>query len=89
VIVIPAIDLKEGRCVRLLQGDFDRSTVYSDHPARIALEWQKKGAERIHIIDLDGSRDGAPRNRDAIGEIASAVDVPPAGGGRNTGYEDR
>jgi phosphoribosylformimino-5-aminoimidazole carboxamide ribotide isomerase len=81
VIVIPAIDLKEGRCVRLLQGDFERTTVYSDRPARIALEWQKKGAERIHIIDLEGSRDGVPRNRDVIGEIASAVDVPLQVGG--------
>ena len=81
MIVIPAIDVKEGRCVRLLQGDFDRSTVYSDHPAQIALEWQKKGAERIHIIDLEGSRDGAPRNRDVIGEIARAVDVPLQVGG--------
>lgn len=81
MIVIPAIDLKEGRCVRLLQGDFARSTVYSDHPADVALQWQERGAERIHVIDLDGSRDGLPRNRDAIGEIVRAVDIPLQVGG--------
>ncbi len=67
--------------MRLLQGDFDLSTVYSDHPAAIALQWQEKGAERIHVVDLDGSRDGLPRNRDVIGEIVRAVDVPLQVGG--------
>jgi len=81
VIVIPAIDLKEGKCVRLLQGDFNLSTVYSDHPADIALQWQEKGAERIHVVDLEGSRDGLPRNREAIGEIARVVNVPLQVGG--------
>jgi len=81
VIVIPAIDLKGGKCVRLLQGDFDLPTVYSDHPADVALQWQEKGAERIHVVDLEGSRDGLPRNRDVIGEIARAVNVPLQVGG--------
>jgi phosphoribosylformimino-5-aminoimidazole carboxamide ribotide isomerase len=81
MIIIPAIDLKGGQCVRLLQGDFDRSTVYSDHPADIALQWQEKGAQRIHVVDLEGSRDGLPRNRDVIEEIVSAVDVPLQVGG--------
>lgn len=81
MIIIPAIDLKGGQCVRLLQGDFDQSTIYSNHPADIALKWQKKGAERIHIIDLDGSRDGAPRNSNVIEEIVRAVDVPLQVGG--------
>lgn len=81
MIVIPAIDLKGGRCVRLLQGDFGRSTVYSDYPADVALQWQKKGAKRIHVIDLDGSRDGLPRNRGVIEEIVHAVDVPLQVGG--------
>ena len=81
MIVIPAIDLKGGRCVRLLQGDFDLPTVYSDHPADIALQWQEKGARRIHVIDLEGSRDGLPRNGDVIGEIVRAVDVPLQVGG--------
>lgn len=86
MIVIPAIDLKGGKCVRLLQGDFDLPTVYSDHPADIALQWQDKGAERIHVVDLDGSRDGLPRNRDVIEEIVRAVDVPLQVGG---GIRDR
>ena len=81
MIVIPAIDLKGGKCVRLLQGDFDLPTVYSDHPADVALQWQEKGAERIHVVDLEGSRDGLPRNRDVIGEIARAVNVPLQVGG--------
>jgi len=81
LIVIPAIDLKEGKCVRLFQGDFDRSTVYSDHPAEIAAQWQEKGAKRIHVVDLDGSREGLPRNRDVIEEIVRAVDVPLQVGG--------
>jgi len=81
VIVIPAIDLKGGKCVRLLRGDFNLPTVYSDHPADIALQWQEKGAQRIHVVDLDGSRDGLPRNRGVIEEIVRAVDVPLQVGG--------
>ena len=81
MIVIPAIDLKGGKCVRLLQGDFDLPTVYSDHPADIALQWQAKGAQRIHVVDLDGSRDGLPRNRGVIEEIVRTVDVPLQVGG--------
>ncbi|MBN2539635.1 MAG: 1-(5-phosphoribosyl)-5-[(5-phosphoribosylamino)methylideneamino]imidazole-4-carboxamide isomerase [Deltaproteobacteria bacterium] len=81
MLVIPAIDLKDGKCVRLLQGDFNLSTVYSDHPPDIAARWQGKGAKRIHVIDLDGSRDGLPRNRDAIEKIVRAVDVPLQVGG--------
>ncbi|HOO89646.1 MAG TPA: 1-(5-phosphoribosyl)-5-[(5-phosphoribosylamino)methylideneamino]imidazole-4-carboxamide isomerase [Syntrophales bacterium] len=81
MLVIPAIDLKDGKCVRLLQGDFNLSTVYSAHPSDIAVRWQEKGAQRIHVIDLDGSRDGLPRNRDAVKEIAGAVDVPLQVGG--------
>ncbi len=81
MLVIPAIDLKDGKCVRLLQGDFNLSTVYSDHPPDIAARWQEKGAKRIHVIDLDGSRDGLPRNRNAIEKIVRAVDVPLQVGG--------
>lgn len=81
MLIIPAIDLKNGKCVRLLQGDFDLSTVYSDHPADIAARWQEKGAKRIHVVDLDGSRDGLPRNMDVIREIVRVVDVPLQVGG--------
>ena len=81
MLIIPAIDLKDGKCVRLLQGDFNLSTVYSDHPANIAAKWQEKGAKRIHVVDLDGSRDGLPRNMDVIREIVRVVDVPLQVGG--------
>ena len=67
--------------MRLLQGDFDLSTVYSDHPADIAAKWQEKGAKRIHVVDLDGSRDGFPRNMNLIREIVRVVDVPLQVGG--------
>ncbi len=81
MIVIPAIDLKGGKCVRLVQGDFGMSTIYSENPAEIALKWQEKGAKRIHVIDLDGSRDGMPRNMSIIEEILEAVTVPLEVGG--------
>jgi len=81
LLIIPAVDLKDGKCVRLLQGDFDISTVYSDHPADVASKWQEKGATRIHVVDLDGSRDGFPGNMEVIRELAGAVDVELQVGG--------
>ncbi len=81
MIIIPAIDLKEGKCVRLVQGNFGRSTVYSDNPVDIARKWQKKGASRIHVVDLDGSRAGLPQNMDIVRSIAAAVSVPVQVGG--------
>ena len=81
MIIIPAIDLKGGKCVRLLQGDFSRATVYSDNPAEVARIWQDKGAERIHIVDLDGSLAGFPRNKEVIREIILETDVPVQVGG--------
>lgn len=75
MLIIPAIDLKDGQCVRLMQGDFSRSTVYSADPVEIALRWQDAGARRIHVVDLDGSRSGAPRNREAIQRVAESTDV--------------
>jgi len=81
LIIIPAIDIRGGRCVRLLQGDFQRETVYSGDPVEVARRWAEKGAERIHIVDLDGSREGRPVNADVIGRILSAVDVPVELGG--------
>ena len=87
MIIIPAIDLKEGKCVRLQQGDFGRVTVYSERPAEIAEKWQAAGAERIHVVDLDGSLAGSPRNLAAISDIIKATSVPiQIGGGiRNMG----
>ena len=81
MIIIPAIDIRGGRCVRLLQGDFQRETVYSGDPVEVARRWAGKGAERIHIVDLDGSREGRPVNADLIRRILSAVDVPIELGG--------
>ena len=81
MVIIPAIDLKNGQCVRLVQGDFKRVTVYSENPVEIARLWQEQGAERIHIVDLDGSLAGAPRNRDVIRNIVNAVGAPVQVGG--------
>ena len=83
--VIPAIDLKDGACVRLYQGDFEQTTVFSTDPAETALRWQRAGAPRIHVVDLDGSRWGVPTNLASIEAIAGAVSVPlQVGGGVRT-----
>ena len=74
--VIPAIDLRGGKCVRLYQGDYAQETIYSDDPLDTALRWADMGATRLHIIDLDGARDGSPANLEAVKRIASVVDVP-------------
>ena len=81
MIVIPAIDLKEGRCVRLEQGIMERDTVYSENPAAQALKWEAQGAELLHIVDLDGAFAGEPRNRSAIEAIVKALKIPTQLGG--------
>lgn len=81
MIVIPAIDLKGGKCVRLEQGLMDRDTVYADDPAAQALLWQQKGAELLHIVDLDGAFAGEPKNRRSIEAILSAIQIPAQLGG--------
>jgi phosphoribosylformimino-5-aminoimidazole carboxamide ribotide isomerase len=83
--IIPAIDLQGGKCVRLVQGDFDRSTVYGDDPAGMARRWESAGATRIHVVDLDGAKEGGPRQLSVVGEIVKAVSVPvQLGGGMRT-----
>lgn len=83
--VIPAIDLRGGRCVRLFQGDYGQETVFSDDPAEIARRWEAAGAPRIHVVDLDGARTGHQANREAIANINSAVSIPlQVGGGVRT-----
>lgn len=77
----PAIDLRGGNCVRLEQGDYDRETVFANDPAEMAKHWVEEGAERLHLVDLDGARDGKLTNRDAISGIVAAVDVPCQLGG--------
>lgn len=81
MIVIPAIDLKEGKCVRLEQGLMDRDTVFNDHPGAQARIWQDQGAELLHIVDLDGAFAGEPKNRAAIEEIVRALAIPTQLGG--------
>ena len=75
------MDLKEGKCVRLYQGDYEQETVFSDDPVEVALEWQSLGAPRLHIVDLDGAATGELYNLDIIKEIASAVLIPVQVGG--------
>ncbi len=80
--VLPAIDIRGGRCVRLLRGDFEHETVYEDDPVARAIEFEQAGAPWIHVVDLDAARSGRPENRDTVAAIAAAVDVPiQAGGG--------
>lgn len=79
--IIPAIDLRGGRCVRLQQGDYDRETVFGDDPAAMAAHWQGEGAARIHLVDLDGAKLGRPVNVDSVREILARVDVPCQLGG--------
>lgn len=81
MIVIPAIDLRGGRCVRLVQGDYDRETVFDEDPVAVAQRWQAAGAEWLHVVDLDGAREGVPRQRDTIGAIVQALDIPVQVGG--------
>lgn len=81
MLVIPAIDLKQGSCVRLEQGLMHKDTVYSTDPVAQALKWQQAGAELLHIVDLDGAFDGVPRNREAIAAIVAALDIPTQLGG--------
>jgi len=81
VIVIPAIDLKDGKCVRLEQGLMERDTVFNDNPGAQARAWQDQGAELLHIVDLDGAFAGEPKNREAIESIVRAVSIPTQLGG--------
>lgn len=85
--VIPAIDLRGGRCVRLLQGDYARETLYSDDPVAVALRWEQHGAVRLHVVDLDGARGGAPVNAALMAAICRSVAIPVevSGGLRSIG----
>ncbi|MGF1459727.1 MAG: 1-(5-phosphoribosyl)-5-[(5-phosphoribosylamino)methylideneamino]imidazole-4-carboxamide isomerase [Leptolyngbyaceae cyanobacterium] len=79
--VIPAIDLLEGRCVRLYQGDYNQSQVFNENPVDVARRWADEGATRLHLVDLDGAKAGKPENVQAIEAIAAAVDIPIEVGG--------
>ena len=77
----PAIDLRGGRCVRLRQGDFTQETVYGEDPVEMARHWVAEGAQYLHLVDLDGARDGRPANFEAISAIVEALDIPCELGG--------
>ncbi len=81
MILFPAIDLKEGQCVRLAQGDMDRATVFNDDPAEQARAFQSQGFEYLHVVDLDGAFAGAPRNAGAVEAILKALTIPVQLGG--------
>ncbi len=83
--VIPAIDIRGGKCVRLYQGDFGKETVFSNDPVGVARRWAEEGAQRIHVVDLDGAAEGKPVNSAVIRDIVRAVAVPvQVGGGLRT-----
>jgi phosphoribosylformimino-5-aminoimidazole carboxamide ribotide isomerase len=90
MIIIPAIDILDGKCVRLFQGDYRKETVYDDNPVGMAIKWEKAGGEMIHLVDLDGAKDGIPVNIDIVKKICSSVDVccELGGGIRNIEYAD-
>jgi len=76
VILFPAVDIRGGRCVRLVQGDFAQETVYEEDPVAAAKRHQADGAEWLHVVDLDAALEGVPRNRDLVAELIRSVDVP-------------
>ncbi|MGB9802315.1 1-(5-phosphoribosyl)-5-[(5-phosphoribosylamino)methylideneamino]imidazole-4-carboxamide isomerase [Desulfofundulus sp.] len=81
MLIIPAIDLRAGKCVRLVEGRLDRETVYSDDPVAVARLWEDQGARWLHVVDLDGAFTGEPKNWDIIRSILSAVRIPVQVGG--------
>ncbi|CRF28905.1 phosphoribosyl isomerase A [Mycobacterium tuberculosis] len=84
-IIYPAIDIRGGKCVRLIQGDYNQETVYNENPLEVAKAWESQGAKWIHLVDLDGAKAGYPVNDKLIGEIAKSVRVPvQLGGGLRT-----
>ena len=85
MIIFPAIDIKEGRVVRLLQGKFDQVTQYDDDPVSMALKWESIGARWLHLVDLDGAKTGTMRNKDIVIRIAQSISIPvEVGGGIRT-----
>ena len=84
--VIPAIDLLDGKCVRLYQGDYDRASIFSNNPVEVARQWAAEGATRLHVVDLDGAKAGKSVNLSVIEAIVKAIDIPVQVGG---GLRDR
>lgn len=88
MIILPAIDIKDGRCVRLYQGDYSKVTTYDDDPIQVALRWQEAGAQWLHVVDLDGARQGEPVNAELIKRIraATTMHIEVGGGMRSLAY---
>jgi phosphoribosylformimino-5-aminoimidazole carboxamide ribotide isomerase len=84
-VIYPAIDIRDGKCVRLVQGDYNQETIFNEDPAAVAREWEAQGGQWIHLVDLDGAKAGRPVNDELIGRIATTVNVPvQVGGGLRT-----
>ena len=85
MLILPAIDIRHGKCVRLQQGDYGKETVYGDSPVEMAHYWEEQGAEFLHIVDLDGAKDGLPTNFSIVAKIAESLKIPiEIGGGVRT-----
>src|SRR6478735_7541316 len=85
MLILPAIDLRGGKCVRLKQGDYSRETVFGDDPVAMARRWVSEGARALHLVDLDGAKEGKPVNGPVIRRIVESIDVPcQVGGGLRT-----
>jgi phosphoribosylformimino-5-aminoimidazole carboxamide ribotide isomerase len=81
MLILPAIDIRNGKCVRLQQGDYSQETVYADSPVEMAKDWEQQGAQFLHIVDLDGAKAGAPSNFNIVRSIAESVKIPIELGG--------
>lgn len=87
-IIYPAIDIRGGKCVRLVQGDYNQETIYNENPLEVAKSWEAQGGKFIHLVDLDGAKAGHPVNDEIIGAIAAGVNVPVQVGGGLRSIED-
>ncbi len=86
--IIPAVDIKDGKCVRLTQGDYNQEKIYNDSPIAAAKYWVQKGAKRLHLVDLNGAKDGKTVNFSYLKEIAENIDIPLQLGGGIRSYKD-
>lgn len=87
MIIYPAIDIKDGKCVRLFKGKMDEVTVFSDDPVEMAKKWEEAGARFLHVVDLDGAVEGEPQNLEIVRKIVAAVSVPVQLGGGIRSFE--
>ncbi|MCL5033729.1 MAG: 1-(5-phosphoribosyl)-5-[(5-phosphoribosylamino)methylideneamino]imidazole-4-carboxamide isomerase [Bacteroidetes bacterium] len=88
ILVIPAIDLRQGKCVRLIKGEAGTEKIYSDDPVKMAIIWRGENFKALHVVDLDGAFEGKPKNLQALKSIVNAVDIPVEFGGGLRTYED-